>query len=110
VKYFEKLAGDRIYLSVADRTAELGMLIGEKESRCKGYGMEVLSLMLDYGFGVLNLNNIMLRAFAFNERAIHLYLNFGFREFGRRRQAYYYMNKYHDEVYMDLLKEDYLAK
>jgi RimJ/RimL family protein N-acetyltransferase len=83
-------------LSAADSTAELGMLIGEKESRGKGYGTEVLRLML--------------RTFAFNERAIHLYRKHGFREFGRRRQAYYYMNKYHDEVYMDILKEDYLAK
>ena len=97
-------------ISAADRTAELGMLIGDKESRGKGYGTEVLRLMLDYGFGVLDLNNIMLRTFAFNERAIHLYRKFGFREIGRRRQSYYCGNEYHDEVFMDMLREDYLKQ
>jgi RimJ/RimL family protein N-acetyltransferase len=97
-------------ISAADRTAELGMLIGEKGSRDKGYGTEVLRLMLDHGFGALELNNIMLRTFAFNERAIHLYRKHGFREIGRRRQSYHCGNNYHDEVFMDMLREDYLAK
>ena len=97
-------------ISAADRTAELGMLIGEKGSRDKGYGTEVLRLMLDHGFDALELNNIMLRTFAFNERAIHLYRKHGFREIGRRRQSYHCGNKYHDEVFMDMLREDYLAK
>jgi len=97
-------------IQATDRTAELGMLIGEKDERNKGYGTEVLGLMLDYGFGILNLNNIMLRTFAFNERAIHLYAKCGFREIGRRRRSYYFMNKYHDEVFMDMLREDYLAR
>ena len=40
------------------RTATLGIFIGDKESRNKGYGTEAIKLLLDYGFNYLNLNNI----------------------------------------------------
>lgn len=86
--------------------AEIGLFIGEEENRNKGYGLEVLNLLLDYGFNYLNLNNIMLRVFSFNERAIKCYKNAGFKEIGRRREAYYLKGRFYDEVYMDILKKE----
>lgn len=86
--------------------ADVGLFIGDEENRNKGYGQEVLNLLLDYGFNYLNLNNIMLKVFSFNERAINCYKKVGFKEMGRRRQAYYLKGKFHDEVYMDILKEE----
>lgn len=86
--------------------AEVGLFIGEEENRNKGYGEEVLNLLLDYGFNCLNLNNIMLRVFSFNERAISCYKKVGFKEIGRRRQSYYLNGKFYDEVYMDILREE----
>ena len=53
--------------------AEVGLFIGDEENRNKGYGKEVLNLLLNYGFDYLNLNNIMLKVFSFNERAINCY-------------------------------------
>ena len=35
------------------------------------YGKEVLSLLLEYCFDTLNLHNVMLKVFSFNERAIY---------------------------------------
>jgi RimJ/RimL family protein N-acetyltransferase len=92
------------------RCAEVGIFIGEADNRNKGYGAEALSLLVDYGFDYLNLKNIMLKVFEFNERAIQCYKKVGFREFGRRRQAYFVKGKYYDEVYMDILKEDRCGK
>ena len=89
--------------------AEVGLFIGEEENRGKGYGQEVLRLLLDFAFGTLNLHNVMLRVFAFNERAIHTYQKVGFREFGRRRESYYAKGRFWDEVHMDILKEEYFA-
>lgn len=86
--------------------AEVGLFIGDEENRNNGYGEEVLNLILDYGFDYLNLNNIMLKVFSFNERAINCYKKVGFKEIGRRRQSYYLKGKFYDEVYMDVLKED----
>lgn len=86
--------------------AEVGLFIGEEENRSMGYGAEVLHLLLDYGFDYLNFHNIMLRVYSFNERAINCYKKVGFKEIGRRRESYYVRGKFHDEVFMDILKEE----
>jgi len=65
--------------------AEVGLFIGDEENRSKGYGQDVLNLLLDYAFNYLNLNNIMLKVFSFNERAINCYKKAGFKEIGKRR-------------------------
>ena len=43
-----------------NRTAILGIFIGDKEYRNKGYGTEAIRLILDFGFNYINLNNIKL--------------------------------------------------
>lgn len=87
--------------------AEVGLFIGDSENRERGYGTDALNLLLSYAFFYLNLHNIMLKVFAFNERAIHVYEKVGFHEIGRRRQCYYLNGKYHDEVFMDILKDEF---
>lgn len=89
------------------RTATTGIFIGEPENRNKGYGREALSLMLDYAFNVLNLNNVMLRLFAFNQRGLASYKAVGFQMIGCRRQAYFAGGKYFDEYLMDILAEEF---
>ena len=73
----------------------------------KGYGAEVLNLLLDYGFNYLNMNNIMLNVKSFNERAIACYKKVGFKEYGRRREAYFLNGKYYDHVFMDILAREF---
>lgn len=85
---------------------EVGLFIGDEENRNKGYGTEALKLLVTFGFDYLNLNNIMLKVFSFNERAIKCYEKVGFKEFGRRRQAYYLKGKYYDEIYMDIIRSE----
>jgi len=87
--------------------AELGIFIGEEADRGKGYGKEVLSLLLEYCFDTLNLHNVMLKVFSFNERAIHTYKRVGFKEIGRRREAYFAKGKFWDDIYMDILKDEF---
>lgn len=87
--------------------ADVGLFIGDEENRNKGYGQDVLKLLLDYGFNYLNFNNIMLRVFSFNERAINCYKKVGFKEIGRRRQAYYLNGRFYDQVYMDKLRDEH---
>ncbi len=88
------------------RTATLGIVIGEKEHWNKGYGTEAVSLLTDYGFNVLNLNNIMLTVFDFNEMAVRCYEKAGFRIAGRRRKARYFAGEYYDEIFMDMLPSE----
>ena len=91
------------------RKASVGLFIGEKENRGKGYGAEALRLILDYGFKTLNLHNVMLIVHSDNERAIACYKKVGFREFGRRREATYKAGRYIDVVYMDILDGEFYA-
>ena len=91
------------------RTAEFGILIGEKECWGKGYGTETTRLMLDYGFNALGLHNIMLTAFSFNERGLRAYTRAGFREIGRRREAFRLAGRAYDVVYMDCLATEFDA-
>ncbi len=64
-------------------------------------------MLLDYGFNYLNLNNIMLTVKSFNERAINCYQKVGFKEIGRRRKSYFLNGKYYDDIYMDILAEEF---
>ncbi len=93
-----------------DRTATIGIFIGEDSNQNKGYGSDAIRALLNYGFGVLNLNNIDLKVFDFNERAINCYKKVGFKEYGRRHKAYYVNNEYHDVISMEILKDDFYNK
>lgn len=84
----------------ANRTAWLGMGIGDRRHWEKGYGTEALGLGLGYAFNELNLHRISLTVFDYNERAIALYEKAGFkregvfREFGQRDGKRYDMYLY----------------
>jgi RimJ/RimL family protein N-acetyltransferase len=94
-------------VNYARRTATFGILIGEPDCWGKGYGTEVTRLMLDYGFTVLGLHNIMLIVFSFNERGYRAYLRAGFREIGRRREAFRLGGRAYDEILMDCLATEF---
>ncbi|MDD4797754.1 MAG: GNAT family protein [Eubacteriales bacterium] len=86
--------------------AEVGIFIGDEENRSNGYGSEAMTLLVDFGFHYLNLNNIMLKVFSFNQRAVNCYKKVGFKEIGRRRQTYYLKGNYCDEILMDIIRSD----
>jgi len=76
-------------INLIDRTATLGIFIGDIDNHHKGYGTQAIKSLIEYGFDVLNLNNIDLQVFDFNEKAIACYKKIGFKEYGRRHSAYY---------------------
>ena len=83
-----ELIGNCGYLNTdhINRKSEVGLFIGKREFWNKGYGEEVLKLLLGFGFNILNLNNIMLSVKEFNKPAISCYKKCGFKEIGRRRE------------------------
>ena len=90
-----------------NRTATLGIFIGDKEYRSQGYGTEAIKLILEFGFKYKNLNSISLDLISFNERALKCYKKCGFKEYGRRRSCKYINGKYYDQIYMDILENEF---
>lgn len=90
-----------------DRNATFGIFIGDKNYWNLGYGEEATKLIVDFGFNILNLHNILLKVFSFNTRAIRCYEKVGFKEVGRRRQSKIIGGKYFDDVYMDILATEF---
>ena len=97
-------------LDFINQRASVGIFIGEKENRGKGYGTEALELLIGYGFNYLNLNNIMLAVYSFNARAITCYKKVGFKEIGRRREACFKNNERYDEIFMDIIRSEFYNK
>ncbi len=94
-------------LGSVHRTAEFGILIGETDCRGKGYGTEATQLMLDYAFTALGVHNVWLDTLSLNPAAIRAYTRAGFREIGRRREAYRLGERVFDVVLMDCLATEY---
>ena len=90
-----------------NRRGTLGIFIGDKDYRDKGYGTEAIRLVLEYGFKYLNLKNIKLDLVSANERAYRCYQKCGFKEYGRRRKCQFINGKYYDKISMDILDEEF---
>ncbi len=99
--------GALLHIDHINRTAELGIVIGEPSYWGKGYGTAAVHLMLGYGFQNLGLHNIMLRTYGDNERAVRAYTKAGFKLIGRRRQAVRRGGGVADLLYMDCLASEF---
>jgi RimJ/RimL family protein N-acetyltransferase len=85
----------------------LTLWIGEKECWGQGFGTEATMLMLDYGFTALGLHNIMLQVAECNPRGVGAYRRAGFREIGRRREAWRLGDQVCDLLLMDCLSAEF---
>jgi len=90
-----------------NRSAELGIFIGDRDKRNKGYGEEAVKLLLNFGFRILNLHNIILDVYSYNKRGIRCYEKCGFKEIGRRRESKIMGGEFFDIVYMDILSTEF---
>ncbi len=97
-------------LDLKKRSAEVGLVIGEKAYWSRGYGREALHLLQEIAFEGLGLNRLALRHTDFNERGHRCYLAAGFIEEARLRQADFIKGAFHDEIIMSILAQEYFAR
>jgi RimJ/RimL family protein N-acetyltransferase len=90
------------------RDAFVGLGIGETEYWSKGYGTDVMKVLLRFAFTEINLKRVTLTVFEYNPRAVRSYEKAGFRHEGRKRQALNREGKRWDELYMGILREEWL--
>lgn len=106
----DKLIGE-LGLDVVDwsgRDAFVGLGIGETEYWSKGYGTDVMNVLLRFTFMEVNLQRVTLNVFEYNPRAIRSYEKAGFQHEGRVRQALNKEGKRWDMFYMGIRREEWL--
>lgn len=91
------------------RRGEFRILIGNDAFFGKGLGSEAASLVVSYGFDMLNLETIYLGVNTENKRAIRSYEKAGFQTEGIRRRLIYRNGRYYDAMMMSILREEYQA-
>jgi RimJ/RimL family protein N-acetyltransferase len=92
------------------RSAEVGLFIGVKTCWNKGYGTEVMQLLLSLGFDTFNLNRIYLRVDEANKGGIRAYEKAGFVHEGRFRQGTFKNGEYSDVLIMSVLRAEWNPK
>lgn len=90
-----------------NRNSVVRISIFKREFLGKGYGTEAMSLLLKFGFEILNLHRIGLDVYAFNKRAIKSYEKLGFKQEGIIRDELFYDGEYHDSIIMGVLKDEF---
>lgn len=75
----------------------------------RGYGTDATRTMLRYAFDELGVHKVELRVWAFNDRAIRAYEKAGFVREGVRRAVAFHGGRFHDEVLMGVLAEEFRA-
>ncbi len=92
--------------SPEQRSAELGIMIGERAYWSRGYGSDAVATLVRFAFDEMNLHRIELHVFDFNARGMRAYEKCGFVEEGRMRQARHQEGAYHDVVVMSVLRDE----
>lgn len=90
-----------------DRSAQIGIQIGEKKYWDKGFGTKAVRLLLKYGFENLNFHRLYLRVFETNQRAIRSYEKAGFSVEGTMREAQFKNGEYVDVLLMSILEHEW---
>ena len=95
------------HINWVNRSAVLGIFIGDKDYRNKKYGEEAINILLEFGFKYLNLHSIRLTLLEINERAHNCYLKCGFKDAGKYREEIFLNGKYYDKLHMDILENEF---
>lgn len=92
-----------------NRDANFRIAIFKPDHCGQGFGTEAIRLLLDYGFGFLNLHRVELDVYTINPRAIRAYEKVGFVREGIKRKNWYYNHEYYDSVHMSILEDEFRA-
>ena len=92
-----------------NRSAGLGITIGDKSFWGRGYGTDAMRVMMRLGFDKMNLHRLWLHVYDYNQRAIASYEKCGFKREGVLREDRFYRGRYHDTIVMGILESEYRA-
>ena len=126
--WFETLKSDKLNQRLAIETPELGligtanlldidwknrnafhgMMLGDKDIRGKGYGIDAVMSIMQYAFDELNLERLDGSIIEYNTISYSFYCGkLGWKEEGKRRNYYFRKGRYWDQVIVGITKADY---
>lgn len=94
-------------ISNVNRSAELGIVIGDKDYWNQGYGTEAIHVLVNHAFKELNLHRVYLRVYDTNPRGMRCYEKVGFRHEGTQREAIFKDGRYIDMHMMSVLSTEW---
>lgn len=83
------------------RCCEIGIYIGEKSTKGKGYGKEACTLLEGFARNYLNLRKIKLSVVSENGVALNMWHSLGYQKAGLYKQERFIDGKYMDLVLME---------
>lgn len=89
------------------RNCVVGWFIGDHAARNRGYGTDMIRLLLKICFLELDMHKVSLRVFSYNEGAVRLYERVGFQREATYREKVYAMGKRWDDYEYGMLRDEY---
>lgn len=87
-----------------------GMMIGEKETRGKGFGTDTIMTVMRYAFEELHFERLDGSMIEYNIPSIRVYCEkCGWKEEGRMRNWYFRKGRYWDKIIVGVTKNDYIG-
>jgi RimJ/RimL family protein N-acetyltransferase len=93
-----------------NRSADIGIFIGNKEYVFKGYGVDAMMTLIGFIFSKMDLNKIKLDVYEFNKKAIKFYQQCGFRKEGVLKDEIFMNGIYYDVIRMAIFRNDFENK
>lgn len=91
-----------------NRKASLGIKLYGENVKGKGFGTDTILTGMKYAFEELQLNRLYANILEYNETSLRLYKKCGWTIEGTARKSVFKNNKYHNEIQVGILKEDYI--
>lgn len=91
-----------------NRHAEHGMMLGDKEARGKGYGIDTIMALMRYAFDEMGMVRLDSGMVSLNERSMNFYTkSCGWEIEGRKKNWYYRNGRYYDLIMIGITQERY---
>ena len=91
-----------------NKNAFHGMMLGNKEIRGKGYGLDTVMAIMRYAFEELGLQSLDGSMIEYNAASLKMYIGkCGWKEEGRQRNWYFRKNRFWDRILVGVTREDY---
>lgn len=85
-----------------------GMMLGDKDIRGKGYGVDTIMTVMRYAFDELHLERLDGSMIEYNQVSLNIYLKrCGWKEEGRQRNWYFRKGRYWDRIIVGVTRQDY---